>query len=262
MTRLCYSPAARAVGRRAGYSSILVMRQGNGVVDNCWAMGLFSYKKALHPVRTTRRAAVRTITPKPVRKVRRAVTTVRHPVSLLEGTAKAELSRTVSRSTRSRGSSRSKGGSSGGGAATVIGVLIVLGLVLVGISAAVDAVSGPHVKAGPQAWVRGGIRYKSSGNYATIIVSNVRCRWNGSHVEAQMRVRNLRRKGIGLTVSPQYTLAGHGSHGGSMDGHTDVGIRARATRPVLVDAGEPEGVSGDQPTITSCGPDLVSLSTW
>lgn len=72
-------------------------------------MGLFSYKKVLHPVRTTRRAAVRAVTPKPVRKARRAVTTVRHPASSLEGAAKASLSRSVSRTART--ARRSRGGS-------------------------------------------------------------------------------------------------------------------------------------------------------
>ena len=63
-------------------------------------MGLFSYKKYVHPVRTARRAAVRSVTSKPIRKVRRAAITVRHPASSLEGAAKANLSRSVSRGRR------------------------------------------------------------------------------------------------------------------------------------------------------------------
>jgi len=71
-------------------------------------VGLFSYKKMIHPVGTTRRATMRSVTPKPARKVRRAALTVRHPGSSLEGTAKASLSRSVSRSgTRRRSQSNS-----------------------------------------------------------------------------------------------------------------------------------------------------------
>jgi len=58
-------------------------------------MGLFRYKRYVHPVRTARRAAVRTVTPKPVRKVRRAAITAAHPASSLEGATKAAVSRSV-----------------------------------------------------------------------------------------------------------------------------------------------------------------------
>jgi hypothetical protein len=222
-------------------------------------MGLFSYKKALHPVRTTRRAAVRALTPKPIRQARRAVTTVRHPVSSLEGAAKAELRRTVSGSTRSANSARSASAPNALGWGVLVAVLLVVGMIWGGVSAAYHAAFGPHIKAGPQAWTAGDVRSTSSGDYSTINVTAVRCRWNGAHVEAQMRVQNLQRNRRTLTVSPQYTLRGHGSHGGSIDGYTDVALRAGATQVILVNAGKPEGVSG-QPTITSCGPDLVDLS--
>jgi hypothetical protein len=65
-------------------------------------VGLSSYKKVLHPARTARRAAVRSVTPKPIRKARRAVTQVGHPLSSLEGAAKASVSRGVRPRHRSR----------------------------------------------------------------------------------------------------------------------------------------------------------------
>lgn len=88
-------------------------------------MGLFGFKKVLHPVRTTRRAAFRAGTPKSVRKARRAATSVRHPASSLEGAAKASVSRTVSRS-------GGRGGS-GGGLWAVLGVILVVGLMIIAL---------------------------------------------------------------------------------------------------------------------------------
>jgi hypothetical protein len=232
-------------------------------------MGLFAYKKVLHPVRTTRRAAVRAVTPKPVRKARRAVTTVRHPASSLEGAAKAQLSRTVSPSgSRKSAATRASNTRSGTRSTASNGVTGALVVVILGIafawwavSSAYNAVFGPTVKAGPQPWVAGHVRSRSGGDYSTLRVSNVRCRWVGDRVQAQMRVANRQRTGITLTVSPQYTLAGHGSHGGSIEGYRDVGIPSRRTRRLFVDAGKPQSVSG-QPQITSCGPDLVGLDGW
>jgi hypothetical protein len=100
-------------------------------------VGLFSYKKVVHPVRTTRRAAVRAVTPKPVRKARRAAITVRHPASSLEGAAKASLSRSVSGRRSGRGSSGRRSpsrsaGSSESGAHALVTLLIVLVIVVFG----------------------------------------------------------------------------------------------------------------------------------
>lgn len=58
-------------------------------------MGLFRYKRYVHPVRTAKRSAKRAVTPKPIRKVRRAATQITHPGSTLSGAAKAELSRSL-----------------------------------------------------------------------------------------------------------------------------------------------------------------------
>jgi hypothetical protein len=70
--------------------------EGREVARDTWgSVRLFRYKNFVHPVRTTRRAAVRAVTPKPVRKVRRAAITVAHPASSFEGAAHAALSRTV-----------------------------------------------------------------------------------------------------------------------------------------------------------------------
>jgi hypothetical protein len=228
-------------------------------------MGLFSYKKYVHPVRTARRAAVRSVTPKPIRNVRRAAITVRHPASSLEGAAKASLSRSVSRGRRNGRSRRQTSAASGGGLA-LVALVVVIALIIAGIHAAVHAVDPPKVVAVGR-WVPGHVRSRtgesffSSASYSQVMVSRVRCRWTRTHVQLHMVVRNKSRYGVKLTVSPQYTLAGHGSHGGSIDGYSDVRISPRANKVVFVDAGQPINTSG-QPTITSCGPDLVGIDGW
>jgi hypothetical protein len=58
-------------------------------------MGLFSYKKVVHPVRTAERAVKRSATPKSLRGARRAATSAAHPVSSVEGATKAAVSRSV-----------------------------------------------------------------------------------------------------------------------------------------------------------------------
>jgi Short C-terminal domain len=73
-------------------------------------MGLFRYKRYVHPVRTAKRSAKRAVTPKPIRKVRRAVVQVRHPGSTLEGAAKAELSRALSGRGKQKGRKRRASG--------------------------------------------------------------------------------------------------------------------------------------------------------
>jgi hypothetical protein len=252
-------------------------------------LGLFAYEKVLHPVRTTHRAAVRAVTPKPARQARRAVATVRHPASSLEGAAKAQLSRAVlgsgsrKRATSRPGNRRSGTGSTASNGVTGALVVLVLGIAFAwwAVSSAYHAVFGPHVKsgpqpsvagqvrsrsvphvkAGPQPWVAGHVRSRTGGDYSSLRVSNVRCWWVGDRVQAQMRVANRQRTGATLTVSPQYTLAGHGSHGGSIEGYRDVGVPGRRTRLLFIDAGKPQGVSG-QPRIMSCGPDLVGLEGW
>jgi hypothetical protein len=221
-------------------------------------VGLFSYKKVLHPARTTRRATVRAVTPKSLRKVRRAAITARHPASSLEGAAKASLSRSVLRGGRSRSRSGSRSAVAVG---VFIGGLVFIALFWAGVISVYHAVSRPSVKIGPQGWIGGDVRSMTGGDYSAIQVGLVRCRWNGHRVETQIRVTSHRSHGIKLTISPQYELAAHGSHGGSIEGYKDQGIPARATRVLLVDAGSPQGVSG-QPRITSCSPDLVSVSGW
>jgi hypothetical protein len=86
-------------------------------------MGLWGYKRYVHPARTARRAAVRSVTPKPVRKARRAVTTVRHPASSLEGATKAGVSRSVSRKSRSRKTNNGTNGTNRTGFVTFIVML-------------------------------------------------------------------------------------------------------------------------------------------
>ena len=90
-------------------------------------MGLWGFKKVIHPVRTTKRSAKRALTPKPLRKVTRAATTVRHPASSLEGAAKASVSRTVSRSAPRRKSSGA------GGVWALLGTIVVVGLAVIAL---------------------------------------------------------------------------------------------------------------------------------
>jgi hypothetical protein len=208
---------------------------------------------------------VRSVTPKPIRKVRRAAITVRHPASSLEGAAKASLSRSVSRGRRKARSRRSNETANGGAIALVL-VVVVIALIVAGIRAAVRAIDPPKiVPVGP--WVPGHVRSRkggslfSSASYSQIAVSRVRCRWVHTHVQLQMLLQNKSRQGIKLTVSPQYILGGHGSHGGSIDGYRDIGIPPRSTKVVFIDAGKPINTSG-QPRITSCGPDLVGIDGW
>ena len=92
-----------------------------GKTEGIQDLGLFGYKKLLHPVRTTRRAVTRPLTPKPARKALRAGMTVRHPASSLEGAAKASASRALS-----SGGRRGKGG----GGAGLLATLLALGAVV------------------------------------------------------------------------------------------------------------------------------------
>lgn len=164
--------------------------------------------------------------------------TVRHPASSLEGAAKAGLSRSVSRSRRKARTNRSGASGSSGCSGALILAVVVIGLIVAGIRAAVHAIDTPKFVA-VGAWVPGHVRSRSgdslfsSASYSQIAVSRVRCRWVRTHVQLQLVIRSTSRHGIKLTVSPQYTLTSHGSHGGSIDGYTDVRIRASVDQDCL-----------------------------
>jgi hypothetical protein len=93
-----------------------------------------------------------------------------------------------------------------------------------------------------------------------LVFRRVSCRWNGNAVRLHFRVRNTGANRVTLTLSPTYTLASNGSHGGSVFSMTDVSVGKRSRRNVSVNAGIPHNDYGDviegHPRITSCTPSV------
>jgi hypothetical protein len=99
------------------------------------------------------------------------------------------------------------------------------------------------------------IGYVRTNQVAVVHAKWIWCQWNGAHIHMHLTVFSQKR-GTSITVLTHYKIGGQ-DHGDSLAaGFKDVTL-SRGWSNLLLDAGQPEGVSG-QPPISQCSPDIYS----